>query len=82
MNLSEKDLKRTIDIKDRLDIMVTEEEMGTIESDLEELSLKLIQLLKECRDKGLLTDTEYENHTKVKNTFLNYLKEKRKISTL
>lgn len=82
VNLSEKDIKETIDIIDRVDIGTTQEGIDRIENNLEELSLKLIQILKDHRDRGLISNAEYENHIKVKKGFLNYLNEKRKISTL
>ncbi|AKL94884.1 hypothetical protein CACET_c14200 [Clostridium aceticum] len=55
-----------------------EEDLKTIESDLESLSVQLINILKEYKAKGIINDHQYKQHVEVKERFLNYLENKRK----
>lgn len=49
-----------------------------IENDLEELVIYTINILKDLREKGLIDEEEYLEHTKTKEDFLDFLREKRK----
>lgn len=52
-------------------------EFDTIENGLEELSIKIISILKDYREKGLIGEEEYKKNVKLKESFLNYLNEKK-----
>ncbi|AOY76626.1 hypothetical protein [Clostridium formicaceticum] len=55
-----------------------EEDLKTIELDLESLSIQLIDILKQYKAKGIIDDHQYQQHVEVKEKFLNYLQNKRK----
>ncbi len=57
---------------------VDEERFENIENQLEKLSIQIITILKECKEKGVIEESEYEEHTKCKEDFLTYLDNKRK----
>lgn len=57
---------------------VAEERFENIENQLEKLSIQMITILKECREKGTIGEREYEEHIKCKEDFLTYLDNKRK----
>ncbi len=75
VSLSEKSIEKNADIPG---IGIIDK----IEIDLEELSLKLLEILSEFKENGLINEAEYEHHVKIKRGFLNYLNEKRRTSTL
>ena len=56
---------------------LSQSEIEIIEKDLEDLSLKMIKVLKESRDKGIIGEEEYKKQVKIKEGYLNFLREKR-----
>jgi len=57
---------------------VAKERFENIENQLEKLSIQMITILKECKEKGTIGESEYEEHIKCKEDFLTYLDNKRK----
>ena len=57
---------------------VVGEKFENIENQLEKLSMQMITILKECKEKGTIGENEYEEHIKCKEGFLAYLNNKRK----
>jgi len=54
------------------------ETIETIESDLEELTLHVIDILKDYKKRGLIGEEEYRKHIRVKEEYLIFIQEKRK----
>jgi len=54
------------------------ETIETIESDLEELTLHVIDILKDYKKRGLIREEEYRKHIRVKEEYLIFIQEKRK----
>lgn len=48
-----------------------------IENKLEKLSIQMITILKEYKEKGIIGEEEYKKHIKCKEDFLTYLNNKR-----
>jgi len=54
------------------------DELNKLENSLEELSLHMINIFKDHRKKGLIGESEYNKHTKIKEEYLAFLQQKRK----
>ncbi len=48
-----------------------------IEGELEKLSVRMVEVLKEHKRKGIIGEEEYKKHAKCKKDFLTYLDNKR-----
>ncbi len=55
----------------------TQYEKEIIEKELEDLSLTMLKILKESRDKGLIGEDEYKAHIKTKECYLDFLRKKK-----
>lgn len=56
---------------------MTKHEQEIIEKELETLSLSMLEILKETKDKGLIGEEEYKKHIKVKQGYIDFLRKKR-----
>jgi len=54
--------------------MINVKDIKEIEKKLYELSASFVLLLDNLKEKGIITQEEYEAHTKVKKDFMNKLK--------
>ncbi len=50
-----------------------------LESDLKDLSMKMIKLLGLCKDKGMINEQEYQQHIRLKTDFLQNLNDNKPI---
>ncbi|MCC5912165.1 MAG: hypothetical protein JJT76_17240 [Clostridiaceae bacterium] len=58
-------------------VKYTKDELKEIESNLEELSMQMIDIFKKYRAEGAINEEEYQQHVKVKENFLTYLNNKK-----
>ena len=56
-----------------------DENLTEVESELKDLAEEMIKVMKDYKEKGIITEEEYQKSTKKKREFLEYLSKKKSI---